>query len=69
MLLPSIIISIIARILSWFGGGGKRRQRRTDDWGAAGNSGSRSASGGKKDGHKKLFDKDEGEYVDFEEIK
>ena len=53
-------LSIIGTVLrTIFGLGGKRRS----------SSGSYQSGQGYSYSHKKLFSKDEGEYVDFEEIK
>lgn len=68
LVLPSIILSFLSRLLSIFGfrrknsyyePGTERSHRATDE----------DRPHKKKDGKKKIFSKDEGEYVDFEEIK
>lgn len=71
--IPAIILSLVSRVLSFFGfgkrknaGSGGYRYRYHWDGGAQSSSGK---SKEKKETRKKLFDKDEGEYVDFEEIK
>lgn len=70
MLIPTIIVSLISRILSFFGLG----KRKSSTWGSYDHGGQYSSENAsrksekKKDGRKRLFDKDEGEYVDFEEI-
>ena len=69
-LLPSIILSLISAVLSWLGVGRKR-----GGTGTAGNENvgythkSEEERKRKNERHKKVFGKDEGEYVDFEEIK
>lgn len=71
VLLPTILISIVRSVLSIFGLNFKRRSQHKNDTrknGASftGGAGTKSS----RDGHrKKIFDKDDGEYVDFEEIK
>lgn len=71
MLIPTLIVSLISRILSFFGLG----KRKSSTWSSYSHSGSYNSertsrkSEKKNDGRKRLFDKDEGEYVDFEEIK
>lgn len=68
----SVILSLVGNVLSLFGfgrkkqdnnGGNPYRKERNDGWGNQ-----NSHTTGTKD-KKILFDKDEGEYVDFEEIK
>ena len=72
MLIPSMILSLIMRVLSWFGIGRKRKsysQRTTWQTNETGKQWQES-HGQQKSGEKKiLFEKNEGEYVDFEEIK
>ena len=62
---PTFFLSIIARVLSFFGLGAKKENRQGKDE-------SHNAHTRKKDTgtakSKKIFDKNEGEYVDFEEI-
>ena len=78
--IPSLLLTVIARIVSFFSFGSKRRVEREDgaqrNWQQA--RGAHSAhdtydhSGKNRNqnhNHKKIFDKNEGEYVDFEEIK
>lgn len=68
LILPSMILSILSRLLSIFGLGRKKnfyeqgteRQNRAAD---------EEKPRKEKNGKKKIFSKDEGEYVDFEEIK
>jgi hypothetical protein len=81
MLVPAIIISLVSRILSIFGIRNRNRRHFTYhrtgfDGSSAGYgqwTGSRKASSARTSRDdskpKKLFDKSEGEYVDFEEIK
>ena len=70
MLIPTIIVSLVSRILSFFGLG----KRKSSTWSSYSHRGSYKSestsrnSEKKNDGRKRLFDKDEGEYVDFEEI-
>ena len=79
--IPSLLLTVIARIVSFFSFGSKRRAGRDE---AAERNAHQShqtyqshdahdaysrSHNGKKRGHKKVFDKNEGEYVDFEEIK
>ena len=63
---PTVIISVISKILSLFGLGQKRRkvseEHRAND-AAVHNISAKNSK------NKKIFDKNEGEYVDFEEIK
>lgn len=74
--IPAIILSLISRILSFFGFG-KRRNAGSGGYGyhyhwgggTQSNSGKKKEKKEKKEARRKLFDKDEGEYVDFEEIK
>lgn len=70
----SVILSLVGNVLSLFGFGRKKQnnsggtsysQTRNDGWNSHNNN-SRNAGAKEK---KILFDKDEGEYVDFEEIK
>ena len=76
--IPSLLLSIVARILDIFSFGRKRRVEREDgaqrNWQQARDAHSAhdtyDHSGKKRNqNHKKIFVKDEGEYVDFEEIK
>ena len=72
ILVPSLLLSIIARIIAFFNFGSKRRNEHAErnereTYGANDARGYRPKD--KKKNHKKIFDKDEGEYVDFEEIK
>ncbi len=73
--IPSLLLTVIARIVSFFSFGSKRR---AEHQGSAERNAHQSYQShdshdhkhqGKKKQHKKIFDKDEGEYVDFEEIK
>lgn len=70
LLLSTILFSFIRNIFSLFG----LRTRSTQDRNghAGGTAGNEHDTNVKRDGrrkNKKLFDKNEGEYVDFEEIK
>ena len=63
----TVILSFFARIVSFFGMGKKRRGNDGYDVGPdRGDARKKSSKTGKK---KKIFENDEGEYVDFEEIK
>ena len=72
MLIPTMILSLIMRVMSWFGIGRKRNsysQRttwQTNETGKQWQENHRQQKTGEK---KVLFEKNEGEYVDFEEIK
>lgn len=76
ILVPTILFSVIRTIFSVlgvvFGSRSRgRRARRSDARSSASENYShyeKPSSGGAK-AHKKMFDKNEGEYVDFEEIK
>ena len=65
-LVPTVILSIITRVLSIFKPGTKRKKTH-DDRGHH-DTYTHVKTSDKRKG-KKIFDKDEGEYVDFEEIK
>jgi hypothetical protein len=70
-LLPSIILSLISTVISWFGFL-RRKPGNAKSHGDERVRYTRSSGNGAKEGkgkQGKLFDKDEGEYVDFEEIK
>lgn len=79
IIVPTIILSLISTVLSWFGIGPKRRFTYTRTYGgarrgSAGNSDKTTADDVKWQNNrspkrKKFFDKNDGEYVDFEEIK
>lgn len=70
-MLPSIIVSLISNILSLFGI--RRKSARHDNdsgWQGSARTDNPTFTKEKKNEHrKKVFDDDEGEYVDFEEIK
>lgn len=78
LLIPFLLLSIVWRILSWFG---IVRKPRTNvfyrtwqaGWGTSASGGTASAepehSPLNSDEKKRMFDKDDGEYVEFEEIK
>ena len=65
-IVPTLILSLIAKIIAFFGRGTKRANRSDND---AFRQDAAGGSSRKKVQNKKIFDKDEGEYVDFEEIK
>lgn len=70
-LIPTIILSLISTILSWFGVSRKKRENVAHD-GEKRVDYTQNSTGskkGKKTKRGKLFEKNEGEYVDFEEIK
>lgn len=73
LLLPMVLISFVRSILSSvFGFNIMRKNRHRRDAGKddAPHTGYETgASGARKQPRKKIFDKDDGEYVDFEEIK
>lgn len=68
LILPSMILSILSRLLSIFGLGRKKSfyERGTERQNHAADE---EKPRREKNGKKKIFSKDEGEYVDFEEIK
>ena len=68
LILPSMILSILSRLLSIFGLGRKKNfyEQGTERPGRAADE---EKPRKEKNGKKKIFSKDEGEYVDFEEIK
>ena len=69
-LVPTLIVSIIARIAALFGFGRRNgAQQQGGPSSAEETRGSGGARWGKNKTKKKIFPKDEGEYVDFEEIK
>lgn len=71
-LIPSIILSLISTILSWFGYSRKKRENTAYSEGERVNYAKNDATdkkGKKANKRRKLFDKNEGEYVDFEELK
>lgn len=70
-MLPSIIVSFVSNILSLFGIKGKEAQNkdRNAGWRGSNRDEGPTVRKNKKNEHrKKVFDNDEGEYVDFEEI-
>lgn len=73
MLIPAIIISLIRTVLSWFGVVPKKKRttyyHRTT-WNAGDFNGQHDEPKEEQGSaeRKKLFDKDEGEYVDYEEV-
>ena len=64
----TVIISFIARIMSFFGSGKRREYNNRRDSTGPGRADThrKPSNTGKK---KRIFENDEGEYVDFEEIK
>lgn len=78
LLIPTIIFSVIRTILSILGFTLHRRSRgnassrgysQQGGTSAGSSSSARNQSGASSGARKKMFDKSEGEYVDFEEIK
>lgn len=72
LLLPTILISIVRSILSIFGLNFTRRKAHKDNYKKNDTQYTSYETGNqntKKRPRKKIFDKDDGEYVDFEEIK
>lgn len=70
-LLPSLLLSLISTVLSWFGLA-RRKNTDTNFHEDERVRFTRNMSGKKKNRNNKqgkIFDKDEGEYVDFEELK
>ena len=66
IILPSLLLSLIARIVAFFKFGSNRRAEREE---GAAHEPHDDRPSRKRKGQKKIFDKNEGEYVDFEEIK
>ena len=66
IIVPSLLLSLIARIVAFFKFGSNRRVEREEGAAHKPHDGRRA---GKQKRQKKIFDKNEGEYVDFEEIK
>ena len=73
LLLPTMLLSIVSNILSLFGlkmGRNSRNKRTETKWeNTSGHNAEANGTKEKKRTRKKIFDKDDGEYVDFEEIK
>lgn len=72
LLLPTILISFVKSILSIFGFNSGKKTNRTDKTHKNDTSYTKyetDSSNVKKHRRKKIFDKNDGEYVDFEEIK
>lgn len=73
LLLPTMLLSLVSGILSLFGlkmgRTDKNKGTRTKWENTSGNKAEASEIREKKRTRKKIFDKDDGEYVDFEEIK
>lgn len=70
-LLPTVLFSFIANILSVFGLGRKKSvsKRKEANWNGERDNKTADFNDGNNSARKKIFDKNEGEYVDFEEIK
>lgn len=71
-LLPTILLSVIRSIISIFGfnfNGNRKRKSNTRKNNTSFTGSGVNDVGGKKQNRKKIFDKNDGEYVDFEEIK
>ena len=66
IIVPSLLLSLIARIMAFFKFGSNRRVEREE---GAVHEPHEDRRAGKQKRQKKIFDKNEGEYVDFEEIK
>ena len=77
VVIPAVLLSVIRTVFSVLGVafGPRRRGRASSSRTAGGNSAHSGAAAGERrsawgdNSRKKLFDKDEGEYVDFVEIK
>lgn len=65
IIVPSLLLSLVARIIAFFKFGSNRRVEREED---AAHKPHDERPSRKRKGQK-IFDKNEGEYVDFEEIK
>ena len=65
VIVPSLLLSLVARIIAFFKFGANKRVEREE--GAAHEPHDDRRAGKQK--RQKIFDKNEGEYVDFEEIK
>ena len=70
LFVPTLVLSVITRILSVFNFKSHRNtvHRRREQYDTS-TYNTDDTDTGKKKKAKKIFDKDEGEYVDFEEIK
>lgn len=72
LLAPMILLSFVTNILSLFGLKMKKNSsnKKSSKWNDS-SAGERSTNvkGGNRTNRKKIFEKNEGEYVDFEEIK
>lgn len=66
IIVPSLLLSLIARIIAFFKFGANKRVEREE---GAAHEPHDDRRAGKQKRQKKIFDKTEGEYVDFEEIK
>ena len=64
LVLPTFLLSVIARLFGFFGT--KKSTRRENEEPRKNECHKKPSMNGK---NKKIFDKNEGEYVDFEEIK
>lgn len=68
-LVPTLVLSVIARIVSFFRGDRQHNSAPKSEQEFHEKTYTRSRPSGKRNKGKKIFDKSEGEYVDFEEIK
>lgn len=66
IIVPSLLLSLVARVIAFFKFGANKRVEREE---GAAHEPHDDRPSGKRKGQKKIFDKNEGEYVDFEEIK
>lgn len=66
IIVPSLLLSLVARIIAFFKFGSNRRAEREEGAAHEPHDDRRAC---KQKRQKKIFDKNEGEYVDFEEIK
>lgn len=69
ILVPTLILSLVSWVLSLFGFRPKRRWGATFHTYSNGSSSDETPHRENSKDRKKIFAKDEGEYVDFEEIK
>ena len=67
--LPTLFLSIVARILSIFNFAARRKKMHGKKESHDNTSSNTYTKSSKTRNGKKIFEKDEGEYVDFEEIK
>ncbi|MBQ2126396.1 MAG: DUF4834 family protein [Bacteroidaceae bacterium] len=66
---PTLFLSIVTRVLSLFSFGSRKRKMHGKKDAQDDTSSYTYTQSSKKRNEKKIFDKNEGEYVDFEEIK